>query len=109
MTGIASFIRKLPDFNGDARLYHVHPPMPYGWDQYDDFGNEITPKPTTDYVIVSALDRAFDTGSAETYIFPSNRDGEVTDWRELEGSFRGDTDHTRALKGAGYEVVKVDA
>lgn len=56
------------------------------------------------YVVVSAAN-TFDHGP-ETYIFGADRDGEITDWNELEGSFVGGLDHERALEGAGYQVVR---
>lgn len=56
-----------------------------------------------DYVIVSAANVFF--SGPETYIFPANEHGDVTDWCELEGSFRGALDHRRALLGAGYSAV----
>ena len=41
----------------------------------------------------------------ETYIFGADAEGNVLRWGELEGSFRGDIDHARALRGAGYTVI----
>ena len=52
-----------------------------------------------DFVVVSGIHNAFTT---ETYIFPSNSEGMVTDWGELQGSFKGDVDHALALRNAGY-------
>lgn len=72
-------------------LYRLDPPM-----QTPEGG-------TTEYVWVSAIDAMF-TG-AETYIFACDEDGEVTDWLELPGSYRGGYDHAEALRGAGYEVA----
>lgn len=40
----------------------------------------------------------------ETYIFPADERGEVTDWGELPGSYRGGLDHAKALAGAGYSI-----
>lgn len=73
--------------DADRALYRLDPPLD---------GHEL--------VIVSAVPHVFG-GPPETYIFPGNEDGEVTDWVELEGSFRGAMDHARALAGAGYTVV----
>ena len=53
------------------------------------------------YVVVSST-TAY--GEAETYIFPSNKNGEVVDWGELRGSTRGVYNHETALNNAGYEV-----
>jgi hypothetical protein len=74
---------------GDANLYRVDPPM-----AYEDG--------TTEYVIVSAVVALY--SGPETYIFPANESGEVIDWLELPGSFKGGMDHDEALRGAGYEV-----
>jgi hypothetical protein len=100
----ATLIRKLDGFRGDARLYKLSEPVAFG---YDDAG-------ATDHVVVSAVQSVLPTPSAvffrdldsgpETYVFPATADGEVLSWGELEGSYRGGTDHERALRGAGYEV-----
>jgi hypothetical protein len=54
------------------------------------------------FIIVSAVNLY---GHDETYIFPATKDGEVTDWMELPGSFKDEQDHGKALQNAGYEVV----
>lgn len=59
-----------------------------------------------EYVVVSALDMALDTGLDETFIFPADRDGNVTNWLEMTGSLRGVYDHDAALAAAGYELVR---
>ena len=51
----------------------------------------------TKYVIVSAADAMF--SGPETYIFPANKDGEIVDWGELNGSYKGGYDHDKALAG----------
>lgn len=76
----------LPEFNGSAALYKLAPPLD---------GNE--------FVIVSAAEAPY-TGP-ETYIFPASEDGQITDWCELDGSFRGGLDHAQALAGAGYQIA----
>lgn len=75
----------LPDFSGNAALYRLDPPMD-----------------GVEHVIVSAIDGSWAT---ETYIFPADPSGEVTDWGELSGSYKGGTDHAEALRGAGYEIA----
>ena len=83
----ATFIKQLKKgFRGDARLYKLNPP----------FENNIK------YVVVSATIPIY--GGPETYIFEANREGKVRNWGELKGSFKGDLDHGRALRGMGYEV-----
>lgn len=65
-----------------------------------------------EYVVVSAMDLSLLSGedattvvgSLETYIFPADKDGNVLEWIELNGSFKGELNHERALREAGYEV-----
>jgi len=83
-----TFVKELPGWAGDARLYRLSEPLE---------GHE--------YVVVSATDVVF--SGPETYIFASDADGEVTNWGELDGSFRGAKDHEAALAGAGYAVEYV--
>ena len=67
---IASYVKALPGFTGDARLYRCDPPL-------DGHG----------YVVVSAVNAMY-TGP-ETYIFPSDPNGRVTDWGRVEWEFPG--------------------
>lgn len=69
---MATKIRKLSSFNGDAALYRL------------DDGT---------YVAVSAIDTY---SGPETLVFPADEDGDVTDWGEIGGG-RGYFDHERAL------------
>jgi len=87
---VAHFVRRLAGWQGDARLYRCEPPLK---------GNA--------YVVVSAVDATF--SGPETYVFAADVDGNVNDYRELDGSFRGGLDHAEALRGAGYEVVEAAA
>jgi hypothetical protein len=82
----AKFIGKGKRFRGDARIYQMDPPY---------HGSE--------YVAVSGTDVPF--SGAETYIFKSDENGKVSEFGELPGSFRGEINHVRALKNAGYEVL----
>ena len=59
--------------------------------------------PLPQYVIVSAAD-AFGEGP-ETFIFKADAAGEIIDWGELEGSFKGAFDHEQAMRNAGYTIV----
>ena len=85
----ATFIKRLSDWKGDARLFKLSEPTKYE-------GGE------TEYVVVSAAVALF--SGPETYIFPANDSGEVADWGELDGSFQGDLDHERALRRAGFHI-----
>jgi hypothetical protein len=86
--GKATKVKDLPGFRGKAALYFLDPPVD------DDM----------EYVVVSATVVPFGEGP-ETYIFPADSSGEITDWGELHGSYKGDLDHAKALRGAGYEVA----
>ena len=77
------------NYNGDARLFKLSTPLD---------GNE--------FVVVSAVEAPFDTLSPETYIFPADSNGVVTDWGELEGSYQGGMSHQEALARAGYELIQ---
>jgi len=81
----------LKTFSGAANLYRLSRPLK----DYDGKGHR--------FVIVSAKDVMF--SGPETYIFPATEDGEIVDWMEMPGSFRGSLDHNQALRNAGYEVV----
>ena len=84
----AIFVKSLIGFSGEARLYRCDPPME---------GHE--------YVVVSATGTFYGVGP-ETYIFPGDANGEVTDWGELDGSFRGGFNHEQALSNAGYDIIE---
>jgi len=48
-----------------------------------------------DHIIISAVTAPF--SGPETYIFPANKEGEIIDYGELSGSYRGGLDHDTAL------------
>lgn len=79
-------------FITDARWYRLSTPL-------EDYSGEFK----SFYVIVSAVN--LETGP-ETMIFPCDSHGQVVRFREMMGSFRGGLDHEKALRNAGYEVVK---
>ena len=54
-----------------------------------------------DYVVVSAVVNPL---CHETYIFGSDKHGEVLEWGELPGSERDVYNHETVLNNAGYEV-----
>jgi hypothetical protein len=93
----AKFIRDLDGFTGKVKLYDVNPPV-----EYHKAGEYDKPLYTW-FVVVSAVIAPY-TG-AETYIFPADAEGQVIDWGELNGSYRGGLSHETALKNAGYEVT----
>lgn len=78
---------RLTGFTGEASLYRLEPPLD---------GHE--------YVVVSATVVPY--SGPETYVFAASDEGEISDWGELEGSYRGGLSIDEALRGAGYEVQK---
>ena len=104
MTGKAVEIKRWRSKTGaDARLYKlVHPAPnvsndPNRLDDEDTFGETIE----SEYVVVSA---AHTYSGPETFIFPADATGKVTDWSELPGSITGEINHEKALRNVGYEV-----
>ncbi len=102
--GTAVLVKKnLSGATGTAHLYRLDPPI----EQKDWDGNV---EATHEYVRVSATvvpNFGFsDVGGPETYIFPADETGEVLDWGEVDGSYRGGLDHEEALHRAGYEVTR---
>lgn len=94
---IATFIKDLEGYPGKAKLYKVDPPMKYD-EPWDDDG---PPAKETNFVVVSAASKLV---TPETYIFPADENGEIEDWGEMDGSFKGAFDHERALRNAGYGI-----
>jgi hypothetical protein len=92
----AKLIRTISGWHSDARLYSVDPPMAYQ-------GMEGEDKPTTEFVIVSAVVAQY--SGPETYIFPAKKGGTAINMLEMDGSLRGVLDHVAALRSAGYEVT----
>ena len=77
----------------------VELPNPIGYDRDWDTG-EITKE--TKYVLVSAVNVMF--SGPETYIFPCDKEGNVLNWTDLDGSMRGTLSHEKALHNMGYEL-----
>ena len=91
--GNAEFIKRIEPLVGDGRLYRLSKSV-----QWDDNGK----KRRTRFVLVSAV---IAYSGAETYLFPANKRGDVLDWGELGGSYRGGLSHEAALRNAGFEIV----
>ena len=84
----ATYIRDLPKWNSDARLYKLDQPAQFGGDD-----GEVV---RFTHVAVSAIH----VGQIpETFVFAADTSGKVISWSELPGSFRGALHHDRALRG----------
>lgn len=88
----ARLIKNLEDFTGHAALYELSEPLA----SYDG-------EKHYKYVVVSATNVML--SGPETYIFPADEKGEVTEWGELAGSYRGGLSHSEALEGVGYTLL----
>lgn len=96
----ARLVRRIKGFRGDARLYALSEPVEYqSWVGGIGEGRETK---ETRHVVVSAGDTH---SGPESFIFPSDADGVVLNWGELEGSIRGVLDHEAALDASGYELI----
>ena len=98
MSKTATFVRDLTGFTGAAKLYKLDP----AFEERDWRTDEV--EATHEHVIVSATIVPWG-GGPETYIFPATADGEIADWGELSGSYKGGLDHATALENAGYAVA----
>ena len=76
------------NFNGTAKLFYLSDSVKFI--DVDKWGK-------TKFVIVSSVKNASDHGGAETFIFPSDAEGEVLSWRELQGSTRGEVTPEKVL------------
>ncbi len=83
------------DWTGDARIYRLSSPIKY----YDWRAEK---EKQSSYVVVSATIAPY--SGPETFIFACNKKGEVKNFSELNGSFRGDLCHASALEGAGFKI-----
>ena len=89
---IAERIKKI---KGSQMLWKVTPPI------ITEPCYEGDTKKKFNYIITSC---ASVFGQPETYVFGADKNGEILDWGELDGSFKGDFDHERAIIGAGYQI-----
>ena len=95
---IATLIKVMKDWTGDAALYRMEPPIA----NYDDR------RPLHfEYVVVSAVVVPY--SGPETYIFGADENGHVACYMELDGSEKGFLNHKRALNNADYELAPVTA
>lgn len=95
----AEFIKDVSeDFRGIAKLWRITPPVIYTeWNEDD---GEIDLE--AEYVITSATVALF--SGPETYIFPADSEGNVLNWMELPGSYRGAMDHEFAISQIGSRI-----
>lgn len=103
--GKATFVSKSEQFRADARIYKLDPPYQVCNDNSPDVNNGIY-----EFVIVSAvyvIPGSFgEEGGDETLIFPADNNGMAhSPLMEMHGSLKGEQNHEKALKRAGYRIV----
>jgi hypothetical protein len=54
------------------------------------------------YVVTSISDLAF--SGPETYMFAADENGNIINWNELPGSYRGELNHGKCFKEIGYKI-----
>lgn len=87
----------------DTKLYQLSEPVKCTIKTYH--GELLFKDSETKFVLVSAVDAVDGMGGKETFIFPSDYEGNTLSMLELPGSFTGGMDHERALKGLGVDVI----
>ncbi len=98
-TSTAQFIKRIEKSPEAAQaLYRLNPPIVQTG--YNEDGEYVS---THEYVVVSSIVAPY--SGPETYIFAADETGKIVEWMELEGSFRGEPDHGRALRNAGYTTI----
>ncbi len=99
MLGKAHFIKDMEGMRGKASVYRLDPPLvEEDWEEKEKGAQ---------FVVVSAFDVPF--SGPETYIFQADEDGEILNWSEMGGSFKGGLSHVDALEGAGYTICEETA
>ena len=97
--GTATFVKHTGvknDMVVQQSLYRLDPPLrAHSWDDDEEV-------PAYEYVVVSAANVIF--SGPETYIFGANEKGEVVDWAELPGSYKGGLSIADALMDVGYAL-----
>ena len=98
-----SKVRNLSNFRGEAALYKVSGNM--------DDGSIVELHVVISAITLDTFTKVLDlalTGNSsecETYIFPSNEEGDVLDWQELAGSTKGTLNHEVAIRNAGWTFI----
>lgn len=64
---------------------------------------EVFPRIEGNKFVITSISSVMFTGP-ETYVFPSNDKGEIVDWGELPGSYRGGMVHEECFKNIGYTI-----
>jgi hypothetical protein len=89
---------------GQQFVYRLNPPMRVETPDWESDNEDAVLVKHYEYVVVSRANVPY--SGWETYIFPANEHGEITDWGELPGSQRGDVSHEDVLYQIDYLVCE---
>lgn len=64
---------------------------------------EVLPRIDGNKYVITSTSSNMITG-LETYMFAADEEGNIIDWGELEGSYRGSLDHKKCFQNIGYSV-----
>lgn len=98
------------NITGQQHIFFVQPPVEYVAQVFKD-GELTEVAGETSWVVSSAtwidvLSLFAESGGAETFLFPSTKDGDILDWAELEGSVKGAWDCNLPLLNRGYQIIR---
>jgi hypothetical protein len=82
--------KRIKVLNDRQAVYELSKPL-NGWDDV-----------SYSHIVVST---AIVFGRIETYIFPSDAEGNILNWLELPGSQKNTDSHAKVLRDAGYKVT----
>lgn len=89
----AELVRTIEDggWTGVAKLWKLSRPV-----KLEEFSDDYHPElADCEYVVTSAIVAMY--SGPETYVFRADADGQVASCLKLDGSYRGDLDHQRAI------------
>lgn len=66
---------------------------------------EVMPRIDGNKYVVTSVSNLTRLGE-ETYMFAADEQGNIIDWSELEGSYRGEQDHHNCFKNIGYSTYE---
>ena len=66
---------------------------------------EVMPRIDGNKYVVTSVSNLARLGE-ETYMFAADEQGNIIDWSELEGSYRGEQDHHNCFKNIGYSTYE---
>ena len=98
MTTIKRLTNVSDKFNGYACVYKLSESVPYNFDwDTDKYLDE------TLYVVISAANVPY--SGIETFMFPSDKDGNILDWGEMSASEKGTLSHQDIIDNTSWELV----